>query len=87
MKHSGLLQQGTERDNRKKLISCLEELKAQKVITRYVSDERKEGRRIVNVKYTVYPTPEFIAEQKAANKRKTEHLATAKRARVVLVDN
>ncbi len=87
VKHSGLLQQGREIDNRQKVASCLEELKAQQVITRYVSDERKEGRRIVDVKYTVYPAPEFIAEQKAANKRKTEHLSTAKRARVALVDN
>jgi hypothetical protein len=87
IKHSGLLQQGREVDNRQKVISCLEELKTQKVITRYQSDERKEGRRIIDVKYTVYPASEFIAEQKAANKRNTDHLTTAQRARIALVDN
>ncbi len=86
-KESGLLQQSSERDNRKKMISCLDEAIEEKVISRYEVDERKEGRRIIDVKYTVFPTKECIAEQKAANKRATEHLVTAKRARIALVDN
>ena len=86
-KESGLLQQASERDNRKKMISCLDEAIEEKVISRYKVNERKEGRRVIDVKYTVYPTMEFIAEQKAANKRATDHLTTAKRARIALVDN
>jgi hypothetical protein len=30
---------------------------------------RKEGQKVVNVKYTVYPSGDFIKEQKAASKR------------------
>ncbi len=86
VKESALLQQSTERDNRKKVISCLEEAIEEKVISRYETDERKEGRKIIDVKYNVYPTSEFIAEQKAANKRATDHLTTAKRARIAVVD-
>lgn len=86
MKESGLLQQSAERDNRKKVISCLQEAIDEKVISRYDTDERREGRKIVDVKYTVHPTREFIAEQKASNKRATDHLATAKRARISVVD-
>ena len=86
VKESGLLQQSTERDNRKKMISCLDEAIEQKVISRYDAEERREGRKIVDVKYTVHPTREFIAEQKASNKRASDHLATAKRARIALVD-
>lgn len=69
---SGLFLQGTERDNRKKMVSSLEELKNKKIIAEYVSDVRKVGAKIVDVKYTVTPTPEFIGEQKAANKRATD---------------
>ena len=87
VKESALLQQSTERDNRKKVISCLEEAIEEKVISRYETDERKQGRKIVDVKYTVFPTSEFISEQKAANKRSTDNHLTAKRARIVPVGN
>lgn len=66
---SGLLQQARPNDNRVKVISALEELIEQGVIRKYTVDNRKEGRKIVDVKYTVFPTSEFIKEQKAANKR------------------
>lgn len=83
--NSAHLQQATDRDNRKKMISCLDEAKSQKVISSYEVDERREGRKIVNVKYTVFPTAEFIAEQKAANKRASEHMAIGKKAHIGLV--
>jgi hypothetical protein len=66
---SGLLQQLRESDNRSKVINALEELKTRKVILDYQTDERKEGRKIVEVKYTIRAHPDFITEQKAANKR------------------
>jgi len=66
---SGLLQQKTERENRKKVISALKELKQERAIINYEVEDRKEGRKIVDVKYTVKPTMEFVSEQKSANKR------------------
>lgn len=66
---SGLLQQARERDNRSKVISALDELQEKNIISSYETDERKKGRSIVEVKYTIKAAPYFIAEQKAANKR------------------
>ncbi len=66
---SGLLQQDREHDNRKKVTSAFDELVSCGVLQRCDEDVRKEGRKIVDVKYTSFPTPDFVAEQKAANKR------------------
>ncbi len=66
---SGLLQQARERDNRMKVISAFTELQENGVILSYEVDERKEGRAITNIKYTIKAAPDFIKEQKAANKR------------------
>jgi hypothetical protein len=67
--NSGLLQQGREADNRKKVIGALEELKNKRVILSYEAGETRHARRVTNVKYTLTAAPEFIKEQKAANKR------------------
>lgn len=77
---SGLLQQSAERNNRKKVISSLDELKERGVIMSYKAEERKEGRQITDVKYIVNAHPEFIAEQKAANKRETIHQERAQKS-------
>ena len=69
---SGLLQQAREVDNRKKVISSLDELKQHSVILNYNIDEYKRGRCITDIKYTVYSCSEFVTEQKAANKRSNE---------------
>jgi hypothetical protein len=66
---SGLLHYKEEKDNRKKVISALNELKEREVLLSYETEERKEGQRIIDVKYTVKSSPNFISEQKAANKR------------------
>jgi len=66
---SGLLQRDTERKNRQKVKSSLNELIERGVLVSYTENARKEERKIVDVKYTVTPTSDFIAEQKAANKR------------------
>lgn len=52
------------------MITALEELKKTGTIFSYEILEIKEGRKIVDVKYTVTPTHEFSREQKAANARK-----------------
>lgn len=69
LKHTGLLRQAREADNRKKVIIALEELEQAGVLRSFDTNERKEGRTVVDVKYTLYPASDFIAEQKAANKR------------------
>lgn len=66
---SGLLRAKKEGDNRTKVIAGLEELKKTGAIYSYEVEERREGRKISDVKYTIKPTQEFSTEQKAANKR------------------
>lgn len=68
---SGLLQQSNDRENRKKVISALEELVRQQVLRGYESEPIKEGRRTIDVKYTLLPSVEFVGEQKASNKRQS----------------
>jgi hypothetical protein len=69
LKNSGLLQQKRDIDNRRKVLSALNELKEKNIIASYETDERKESRAITDVKYTIFPSNQFISEQKAANKR------------------
>jgi hypothetical protein len=66
---SGLLQQATEGRNRQKVKSSLDELVKRGVLFNYEDEPRMEGRKIIDVKYTVIPTSDFVSEQKAANKR------------------
>lgn len=68
-KDSALLQQASDHHNRQKLQAALDELVSKKVIRDYQIELKKEGNKIVDVRYTVFPTSEFIQEQKAANKR------------------
>lgn len=76
---SGLLQQGRAIDNRRKVLAALDELKARQVLSEYKSDIQKEGRKIIDVKYTVKSTREFIKDQKAANKRTTDNAQKMKK--------
>lgn len=69
LKSSGLLQQMIEGDNRKKALAALDELVGKGVLMRYETNKRLEGRKIIDVKYTLYPSSDFVSEQKAANKR------------------
>lgn len=66
---SGLLQQGRGNDNRRKVTMALDELVSREVLTDYETKIKKQGRKIVDVKYTVRPASNFVTEQKAANKR------------------
>ena len=75
--NSGLLQQSREIDNRRKVLAALNELKKQGAIARYVTEDRKDGRKIIDVKYTITPSSDFIVEQKAANKRAKNNQETA----------
>ena len=86
LKNSGLLQQATEDKNRVKAEEGLNELVTKRILMRWEKDVRKQGRRIVDVKYTVYPSSDFVSEQKAANKRNTDQYMQALQAGVTLVD-
>lgn len=70
---SALLQQATPARNRQKVIAALEEMVRQKIIVQFYTDERKKGKTIQDVKYTLIPSESFISEQKAANKRISTH--------------
>ncbi len=86
LRGSGLLQQATEAKNRTKVISALDELIRGGALMRYEPSERKEGRKIIDIKYTVFPSLEFVKEQKAANKRNTEQLVEGKKNGLKIVD-
>lgn len=64
-----LLRSSREIDNRIKVIKALEELQENGTIYSYEIEEKREGRKIVDVKYRITPSSEFSSEQKAANKR------------------
>jgi hypothetical protein len=58
---------------RKKTIAALNELVQQNVIfSNFHVDQRKDGKTITDIKYTVRATPEFVRDQKAANKRSSD---------------
>lgn len=72
LKESALLQQGKESDNRRKVTSALKELQERGVLMSFEQHEKKSGRKTIDVKYKVFPSSEFVKEQKAANKRNTD---------------
>ena len=86
LKGSGLLQQSIEGDNRKKALAALDELVRKNVLTRYEPKNKLDGRKIKDVKYTLFPSSDFIAEQKAANSRAKENQIKAKNANLQIVD-
>ena len=83
---SKLLNQNRERDNRTKFKEAIKELKSSGVALTYQIEEKKEGRRIANIKATITPTPEFSSEQRAANARRRDSEIEALNAGVQLVD-
>ena len=68
---SSLLRAKIEGDNRKKVLAALDELKETGALFSYEIEEKWDGRKIIDIKYTVKPTQEFSSEQKAANKRES----------------
>lgn len=76
-RNSGLLQQKAMQHNRTKLQSALNELNRKGVLRKWEAEDVREGRKIVDVHYTIFPSQEFIAEQKASNKRAKDNQAVA----------
>jgi len=72
MANSGLLAQASMKGNREKITEALEELVQKEVLLSYKAELQKDGRKIVDVKYTFTPHPTFVGEQKAANSRARE---------------
>ena len=79
---SGLLQQERESNNRRKIISAFNELQLKGIIQSYEIDERKTGRTITDVKFTIKATQQFISEQIASNKRTTDIKKIAQKSSV-----
>lgn len=84
---SGFLQQGRSNDNRRKVTAALDELVNRSVLLSYKVNVRKEGRRVVDVKYTVHSHPDFVSEQKAANRREYNNHMRALSAGLILQQN
>lgn len=88
LKGSGLLQQAREKDNRAKVIDALDELVKRNVLMRHKHEERPlKAKKVVDVKYTLYPSTEFVKEQKAANLRVTNNQNKALESGLKIVDN
>ena len=55
-----------------KVLSALAELKESGALEDYQCEEIKTGKAVADVKYTLFPSDEFIKEQKAANRRASD---------------
>ncbi len=66
---SGLLNNKRMSANAKTLMEALDELKAEGILFSVEEDKRFDGRKMVDVKYSVYATHEFTSEVKAASAR------------------
>lgn len=69
---SGLLNHSRRSVNIATVESALEELKSAQVLFRYEKEERRRGRKIEDIKYTMHPSMDFVQEMKAANARQTK---------------
>jgi hypothetical protein len=87
LKKSGLLQQTREVDNRSKVIDALKELVKRGVLMLYKADDRKMGTKIMDVKYTLSPSADFVKEQKASNRRAYDNKITGAENGLLTVDN
>lgn len=70
---SGLLECKRENDNRRKLENSFQELITAKILMRYETEEiRGQRQALVDLKYNLYPSMEFVNDAKRANKRLTD---------------
>jgi hypothetical protein len=67
---SNLLNRGREVDNRRDVDEAFEELVKKKVLREIKKTNITQGRgKVVEVVYELFPSPEFVKEMKASNKR------------------
>lgn len=83
---SGLLQQKKEGNNRAKILSSFNELQEKGIILNFIIDERKRGRAIIDIKYTIKASSEFIKEQIASNKRSKNTKLTAQKSSIRFIN-
>jgi hypothetical protein len=80
---SGLLSYKRTNDNIKALEAAFEELKASQILNTWKRlEERREGRRIADIKYELHAHADFIKDVKAANARLKDSRVTASGAPV-----
>lgn len=70
---SGLLHHSRSSANRKAVEAALNELMQRNVLLSISSEEQREGREVVEVRYVLHAHPDFVAEVKAANARQRDH--------------
>lgn len=68
IRDSGMKQYDEIRNNVREIKKALDEMKNSGVLTKYDIDLRKNGRKIADALFTLYPGPSFIREMKEANK-------------------
>ena len=70
---SGLLHHSRSSANRKAIDAALNELIQRNVLLSVSSEEQREGREIIEVRYDLNAHPHFVTEVKAANARQRDH--------------
>lgn len=70
IRDSGVNKYPALRNNLVQVNEALEEMKEKQIIVRFLSEKILEGRKIIDVKFTLWPHPEFISEVIKSNKRK-----------------
>lgn len=86
LKKCGLLQQTRESDNRGKVLEALSELVKRNVLAKFSNSDRKQGKKVLDVKYTLHPSSEFVKEQKASNLRTSDNKIAFDKKQISLVD-
>ena len=69
----------------KQSIDMIQQLQQKGIIQCLQIDERKTGRTISDVKYTIKAAPQFISEQIASNKRATDTKTIAQKSNIRII--
>jgi hypothetical protein len=77
---SGLLHHPRTSANVTTVDTAFEELRKIDVVSWFKKDERRQGKKINDILYTLLPTSSFVDEIKAANARQRDHRAALKRS-------
>jgi len=77
---SGLLHHPRTSANVTTVDTAFEELKKTDIINWFKKDERRKGKKINDILYTLLPTSSFVDEIKTANARQRDHRAELKRS-------
>lgn len=70
---SGLLHHSRTSSNVQLLENALDDLRSANVLMSFEKKENRQRRKIIDIIYTLRPTPEFVEETKRANARQRDH--------------